>query len=157
MVRKELIVNEKIKELQTWLDENVIIPPEPKSILINQIKVDWREFSGSFCLTLDSVPMEERFKFRVEIDGKYRISPPFYHSPLGVPATYAQIELSDESNARIEGLLNDFFPKMKPLGLDKLSGEMIYGNTPIKDRVINIDEINAKMRNISEPDFKLSN
>ena len=150
-------MNERIKNLQKWLDENVIVPPEPKSILISQIEVNWDEFSGSFSLILDSVEMKERFKFRVEIDGKYRISPPFYHSPLGVPATYAQIELSDESNYRIESMLNDFFPKMKPLGLDKASGKMICGNTPIKERVINVEDVIVKMSVTSEKGFQLRN
>jgi hypothetical protein len=149
-------LNERIKNLQKWLDENVIVPPEPKSIIINQIEVNWEEFTGSFSLTLDSVQMKEKFGFCVEIDGKYRISPPFYHSPLGIPATYAQIELSDDSNSKIEKMLNDFFPKMKPLGLDKASGKMICGNTPIKERVMNVEDVKVKMRETSEKGFQLT-
>ncbi len=150
-------MSERIKNLQKWLDENVIVPPEPKLIIIDQIEVNWEEFTGSFSLTLDSVQMKEKFGFSVEIDGKYRISPPFYHSPLGVPATYAQIELSDDSYSRIESMLNDFFPKMKPLGLDKLSGTIIYGDTPIKERVINIEDVKEKMKKTAKEGFQLTN
>jgi len=53
-------LNERVKNLQKWLDENVIVPPEPKSILISQIEVNWDKFSGNFSSTLNSVQKKRR-------------------------------------------------------------------------------------------------
>jgi hypothetical protein len=92
----------------------------------------------------------------VEIDGRYQISPPLYVSPIGVPSSYPSIQLTDETNERIEKLVNDFFPRLKPLGIDMESGLMIDRNNPMIDRVIDIQDVTWVINEISTEGFKLS-
>lgn len=126
------------EKLQDWLGENVLSPSSPKVVTLSDFEFDSKNFKGSFVLTLDSNVMTERFRFGVQIDGRYEISPPFHISPLGVPASFPKIELTDETKERIEKLINEYFPKMKPLGIDKESGSMIDRNNPMIDRVIDV-------------------
>ena len=101
--------------------------------------------------------MKERFTFEVEIDGKFEISPPFYISPLGVPASYPKIELTEETTDSVTMIINDFFPKMKPLGLDGQTGRMIDRNTPINDRITERGDVDLKMNKFFSNGFKLTN
>lgn len=149
-------MSERLEKLHTFLRGNVVSPSTPKVIVLSQFEFDPNEFKGSFTLKLDSDVMKERFSFRVEIDGKYEITPPFHISPMGVPGSYPKIDLTEDTNERIEKLLNQFFPKIKPLGLDKSSGVMIDRDTSIKDRVIDTDDVIWKIKEISEDGFQLS-
>ena len=97
-------MNEKIEKLRNWLRGSVVSPSTPKVITLSNFEFDFNEFKGSFSLKLDSDVMKERFRFGIEIDGRYEISPPFHISPLGVPASYPAIELTEEMNERIEKL-----------------------------------------------------
>ncbi|QWD15653.1 hypothetical protein G6702_06770 [Polynucleobacter paneuropaeus] len=131
-------------------------PSTPKVITLVDFEFDWEEFKGSFSLKLDSDVMKERFDFRVEIDGKYEISPPFHISPMGVPGSYPKIELTEETTYRINKLINDFFPNLKPLGLDKSTGLMIDRNTSMNDRVVDVEEVISKMKEVWVGGFQLS-
>jgi 5'-deoxynucleotidase YfbR-like HD superfamily hydrolase len=91
----------------------------------------------------------------VEIDGRYQISPPLYVSPIGVPSSYTSIELTDETNELIEKLINDFFPKVKPLGIDKMTEKFISRDTPMVDRLIDKDCLDWFVDEIERDGFQL--
>jgi hypothetical protein len=149
-------VTDKFEKLHNFLRGNVISPSTPKLITLSDFKFDPKDMSGSFSLTLENVKFLSRFKFSVEIDGRYQISPPLYVSPIGVPSSYPSIQLTDETNERIEKLVNDFFPRLKPLGIDMESGLMIDRNNPMIDRVIDIQDVTWVINEISTEGFKLS-
>ena len=142
-------MTDKLENLHSFLRGNVLSPSTPQVITLSNFEFNFKYFKGSFKLKLDSDVMKERFHFGVQIDGRYEISPPFHISPLGVPGSFPKIELTDETNERIEKLINDFFPRLKPLGIDMESGLMI-------DRVIDIQDLTWVINEISTEGFKLS-
>jgi hypothetical protein len=148
-------MNARLEKLQKWLKDNVMSPSTPKVIILSDFEFNIKDFKGSFKLILDSDAVKERFCFGVEIDGRYEISPPFQISPLGVPSSFPKIELTDETNERIERLINDFFPRIKPLGIDKKSGLMIDRNSPMIDRIIDVQDVTLVINKIKSNGFKL--
>jgi len=89
------------------------------------------------------------------MNGQYEIYPPLFVSPMGVPASYPSIELTDETKIMIEELLNNFFPKVKPLGIDRETGEFITRNTPMVKRLIDIDSLESIKEEVMEEGFQL--
>ena len=148
-------MNEKIEKLRNWLRGHVVSPSTPKVVVLSNIDFDWKELSGSFNVTLDNLRLISGFKFSVDISGKYQISPPLYVSPMGVPASYPSIELTEETTNEITKLINDFFPKVKPLGIDKETGVFIDRNVPMSDRVVDREELNWVVDELSTEGFKM--
>ena len=148
-------MNEKIEKLRNWLRGHVVSPSTPKVVVLSNIDFDWKELSGSFNLTLDNLRLISGFRFSVDISGKYQISPPLYVSPMGVPASYPSIELTEETTNEITKLINDFFPKVKPLGIDKETGVFIDRNVPMSDRVVDREELNWVVDELSTEGFKM--
>ena len=148
-------MNEKIEKLRNWLRGHVVSPSTPKVVVLSNIDFDWKELSGSFNLTLDNLRLISGFRFSVDISGKYQISPPMYVSPMGVPASYPSIELTEETTNEITKLINDFFPKVKPLGIDKETGVFIDRNVPMSDRVVDREELNWVVDELSTEGFKM--
>ncbi len=148
-------MSHKSEQLQHWLKNNVISPATPKHIVLSNITFDKNELNGKFILTLDNERLTQFFRFSVDISGIYQIHPPMHISPLGVPGSYASIELTEETVSRIEKLINDFFPKIKPLGIDETSGELIDTKTDIKKRIISSNELNLVLNTLSDMNFQL--
>ena len=148
-------MNEKIEKLRNWLRGHVVSPSTPKVVVLSNIDFDWKELSGSFNVTLDNLRLISGFRFSVDISGKYQISPPMYVSPMGVPASYPSIELTEETTNEITKLINDFFPKVKPLGIDKETGVFIDRNVPMSDRVVDREELNWVVDELSTEGFKM--
>lgn len=148
-------MRERIEKLHNWLRGNVMSPSTPKYIALTDIEFNENEFNGSFNLTLDNDRFTPRFNLFVDMNGKYQISPPMHISPMGVPASYPSIELTDKTENAILKAINDFFPKIKPFGLDKSTGELIDVQTHIRQRVINEDELIWLLGKLSMDNFHL--
>jgi len=148
-------MTDRKEQLHNFLRGNVVSPSTPKVIVLSDFEFNFKDFKGSFKLKLDSDVMKERFRFGVQIDGRYEISPPFHISPLGVPTSFPKVELTDETNKKIEKLINDFFPKIKPLGIDKESGSMIDRNNPMIERVIDVQDVTWVINEILTKGFNL--
>jgi hypothetical protein len=149
-------MNAKLKELKKWLKDNVVSPPNAKEICLSDFEFNSQEMSGSFCLTLDGIKLSERFDFAVETDGKYGIYPPMFTSPLGVPASYPAIELAEETTDVVISMINEFFPKIRPFGLNNQTGKMIDRNTPTKDRIVDVEDAIWKINKSLETGFNLN-
>ena len=149
-------MNEKIKKLRNWLRGHVVSPSTPKFITLSNFEFDLKEFKGSFKLTLDNLKFISEFRFSVDISGRYEITPPLYVSPMRVPASYPSIELTDEASEGIKRLINEFFPKIKPLGLDKNTGKFIDRNTAILDRVVDAQHVSWVIDQVTSKDFELN-
>ena len=128
--------SEHVKKVHEWVETNKQRFPTPKSMVIDEIEFEWKHFSGSFLLKLDDTKIEERFSFSLGIDGKYGYCVPIFGSPLGAPASFAAVELSDETDMAITQALNNFFPKIVGFGLHPISREFINSSTPIGKRII---------------------
>ncbi|QWC95851.1 hypothetical protein G6733_03560 [Polynucleobacter paneuropaeus] len=149
-------MNEKIKKLRNWLRGYVVSPSTPKVVILSNFEFDLKEFKGSFRLTLDNLRFISGFSFSVDISGRYEIAPPLYVSPMGVPASYPSIELTDETNEAIAYLINEFFPKIKPLGLEKNTEKFIDRNTAMWDRVVDAQHVSWVINQITSKDFELN-
>lgn len=156
MDRENRKVNEKIEKLRNWLRGHVVSPSTPKVITLSDFEFDFKDFNGTFKVTLDNLRFISEFRFSIDVSGRYEISPPMFISPMGLPSSYPSIELTEETTDEITKLINDFFPKVKPFGIDKISGVMIDRNTSSKDRVADIEDVIWKMNKISDKKFELS-
>ena len=145
-------MNEK---LQKYLSENVISPPTPEIIILSNFKFDIREFKGSFKITLDNLSYISDFNFSADITGRYGIHVPLYISPLSVPASYPSIDLTADTEEGIENLINQNFPKLKPFGLNRETGEMIDRQTKLEVRIIDKNQVALIINKIKMKDFEL--
>lgn len=142
-------MNEK-KDLEDWLGANVQRHPEPKSVALSDFEVNWTDLSGSFTLTLDLLKVEPRIEFSLDSNGWMRFWMPMFHSPMGVPASYAMFELNDATYKAIEEALKDVFGRFRPLGLNKDINRLITGDTPTLDRLLPdnpVDLIKVRVQN----------
>ena len=155
MDRENRKVNEKIEKLRNWLRGNVVSPSTPKVITLSDFEFDFKDFNGTFKVTLDNLRFISGFRFSIDISGKSEISPPMFISPMGVPASYPSIELTEETTNEITKLINDFFPKVKPLGIDKETSVFIDRNVPMSDRVVDPKELNWVVDEVSSEGFEL--
>ena len=122
-----------------WLAENVESYKTPGQIDLQITDFDWKSFSGNCKLFFDGIELSDIFGIGLDISGKFGLKPPIFNSPLGAPASYAAIKLTETTYQAINAELNQFLPKMLPYGIDHLTGEMIDGSTPIMKRVIETD------------------
>jgi len=126
----------RIEEVQKWLKENVQSFSTPQKIIIDEIDFDWDDLSGGFSLQLDEIRVSERYSLSVGIDGRYEYGGPMYVSPLGAPASYRAISLTDETELAISNALNNFFPRMAAFGLHPITKEFINSSTPVRHRIV---------------------
>lgn len=131
------------RDLEGWLEANVLHHPEPKSVALSDFEINWTDLSGSFSLALDSLKVESRIKFSLDSNGWMRFWMPMFHSPMGVPASYAMFELTDATQKAIEEALKDVFGRFRPLGLNKDIDRLITGDTPTLDRLLPNNPMNS--------------
>ena len=136
-----------------WLDENVIVPPQPKTVSVSNIQFDWTSLSGKLSVSLDGVMLADQFRVSVEIDGRARVRPPMFHSPLGVPASYAAINLDDKTEASIQRLIENIFPKMRAFGWHKDISCMVDCWTAPAVRIIDLADFEKKKQEIERSDL----
>lgn len=128
-------VSDHVKEVFAWLDENVAVYETPSSLTLSGFQVNSARYEGSFLVQLDAAAITRRFSFHLSGNGKPAICPPMFTSPLGAPASYAAVELTDETYAGIHKLLESLLPAMRPLGLNRDIDQLIFHGTPLQDRV----------------------
>ena len=101
------------------------------------------------CLKLDDIRIEEKFNFSLSIDGMYHYCIPMFVSPLGAPASFGAVELSEETHTAITNALSQIFPRMAAFGLHPVSKEFINSSTLISDRTVDKAEIESVKQLIS--------
>lgn len=149
-------IQERHAQLRAWLRENVVVPKTPAEISVSDIEFDWNRMTGAFALALDGEKLEERFYLGIEITGRVRHYAPMFHSPLGVPASYAAVELDELTDAAIQRALDSIFPKVRAYGWHKDIDVIIDATTPFKDRIIDQDEFDAKRQAIESGHLRVS-
>lgn len=146
-----------IQAVQSWLDENVVVYATPKAIEISGFQLGPNTYRGSFQVALDGVNIPEQFSFGLGSNGKPELYIPMFHSPLGAPASYARVELGDETVLAIKNLLASVLPEMKSLGFNRNTGEMIFRTTHSdSDRIVNQAAYEECMGHISRHEFSAS-
>ncbi len=140
-------------QVSNWLDQNITSHSTPMAIALTDFDVDWDRMTGYFYLILDGVRIQDAFSLSLGQNGLMQHNPPLFCSPLGAPASYAAVDLTDETNAAIAKALKLIFPRLKPLGLDSESGRLIIGRTPLQDRIFNPLEFEEAKSTISNSAF----
>ncbi|MCM0028323.1 MAG: hypothetical protein NBV55_01340 [Polynucleobacter sp.] len=125
----------ELRDLNAWLDANVVHYPEPKNITLSHFEIDWDELRGNFALTLDSKAIEPKIRFSLGSNGFMEFWAPIFQSPLGVPASYAMFEITEATNKAIKEALKEAFGHFRPLGLNKDLNKLITGYTPTLERL----------------------
>lgn len=124
-----------MKEVARWLDGNVVVYPTPQAVKLSGFSVNWNEISGKFYVTLDETPIALPFGFSLEQSGWVNYHPPMFTSPLGAPASYYAVDLTDDTAKTLTKALRSIFPRLKPLGIDTASGAFIGQRTPVVERI----------------------
>ena len=127
--------NNRLKEVRAWLADNVVYIPEPKEVTLFDFEVDWSNWSGEFKIRFDDFVSEDSFGLGMEMTGVPKFYYPMFTSPLGVPASYAAIEITSNTHNAINEALKRTFPKLKPLGKNRDTGIQIMYNSPIEARL----------------------
>lgn len=124
-----------IEEVSRWVDENVVSYPTPRAVTLSEFEVDWEQMSGRFYVSLDGQRIEDPFRLSLAQNGWIQFHPPMFHSPLGAPASYRAVELTEDTAQSLTKALRSIFPRLKPMGLDKTTGAHIGQRTPIIERI----------------------
>ena len=125
----------RLKKVLAWLSDNVIDIPEPKEVTLFDFEVNWSNWSGKFKIRFDDFVSESSFGLGTEMTGVPKFYYPMFTSPLGVPASYAAIEITSNTHNAINEALKRTFPKLKPLGKNRDTGIQIMYNSPIEARL----------------------
>jgi hypothetical protein len=153
----ETLSEEERKHLEAvgaWLDENTVTVPEPNTVTLYDFKVDWSKWSGSFRIRFDDVLHEDRFQFSDDGTGKVRLSLPMFVSPLGAPASYPAVEISERTREAILQALGSTLPKITPHGRNRKTGIETTVSTPISERLTS-DEL-RKIKNVVNFKFSIT-
>ena len=130
---KDLLV-----EVQNWLAENVRVITHANEFTLYDFAYNPKNHSGKFSVSVDGEELEGRWRFWLgDGDGWPTVGPPMFTSPLGAPASYAAIELSDELYAAMRAKMREIFPRIAPFGRNRKTGvEFTMHNSTVEDRII---------------------
>jgi hypothetical protein len=131
-------LKDRLTEVQNWLSENVRVVTLANELTLCDFTYNPKSYSGRFSVSVDGEELEGRWSFWLYgADGWPTIGPPMFTSPLGTPASYAAIELSDELDAVLQSKMREIFPRIAPLGLNQKTGvEFTNLNSGVADRII---------------------
>lgn len=144
----------RLELVRVWLEDNVFCPPTPKEITIYDINFDWENLSGTFRLSLDNLSIAQPFDVSIDIAGQVKYVPPMFFSPLGAPASYAAVDLDSPTTAATERALKLIFPRIRGYGLYESLGLEIYGDSPLEDRIIDLERFETQRVLIRTPGFR---
>lgn len=150
-------IKQHLAEIRAWLDENVIVYDNVKSVTMHKFEIDWDKLNGLFFIIVDGQECDMAFRFSsLTATGKTKVCMPMFHSPLGAPASYAAIEISEKIIERMASTLTKAMPTIKPLGLDKVTGKILTFMNPSSERLPPAHEIQAAKDIISQPNFSIT-
>lgn len=140
---------EHMAEAKAWLDENVIKYPTPEKVTLSDFQLDWLKVTGTFVLEFDGTLIGDRFELSLGDNGRLKFSMPMFHSPLGVPVSYAVVEFTDDTRNAINDGLSLLIPKFAGFGRHPLSLEFIHQSTPLQERVLDPEGLEISKRLLS--------
>ena len=145
----EAYEEERFKRLQIWLKENVVVISEPQAVTLFDFEISWESWRGSFQVKFDDEIYADRLEFSIGITGYPHYTVPSFTSPLGVPASYAAMEMTASTRDAITRALKKTLPKFKPLGRNRETGLEITYQTPMSSR-ISVSAIEEAKQRITE-------
>ena len=143
-----------IQAVQAWLEKNVRVYPTTPRISLRQIQLDFNTLRGEALLFVVDAQPGEALTLRMGDDGWLTFTPPLFHSPLGAPATYGAIELTDKTKQAVAAAVQGLLPRLLPFGINPKTQEWVTASTPLRERIIDAAELNAALERITHPDFE---
>jgi len=143
-----------IQAVMEWLEKNVRVYPTPSRISIRQIRLDSNTLRGEALLFVGDALPGEALTLRMGDAGWLTFTPPLFHSPLGAPATYGAIELTDNTTQAVSVAIRGLLPRLLPFGINPKTQEWVTASTPLRERIINAAELNAALERITHPNFE---
>ena len=86
-----------VEQVMAWLEENVQVIPEPETVTLSEFSINWEDFSGDFSLSFDAVMYSRKIRYGLEASGKAIFYMPMFFFPLGAPASYRAIEITEKT------------------------------------------------------------
>lgn len=143
-----------VQAVEEWLTKNVRVYPTPSHITLRQIHLDRTKLKGKAELLLGDAETSEELALWMSETGWLTFSPPLFHSPLGAPATYGAIELTENTKQAITAAVQGLLPRLIPLGINPKTKEWVTMSTPLLERIADAHEFNAAFERITHPDFE---
>jgi hypothetical protein len=130
-----------------FLEENVRRPDTPREIRLHSFNLQSQNPpSWGFTLSLDGEDFEG-FSYTISgWSGKPVFFVPMFHSPLGAPCSYDAVELTPETESALNDIIERLFPKLRPVGEDPETGQVIDRFTSYKDRLSAPEEYERTMK-----------
>ncbi len=144
-----------INAVHKWVKENTRVYSTPSHITLHNIRLNRQTLNGTAELLVGDQATGETISLDVEITGWLKYYLPMFNSPLGAPASYSAIELTESTEQAISFAVRNLLPQLLPLGLHPTSSEWVTTSTPIEERIRDRDEFDTAFSRISEPGFKL--
>lgn len=135
------------QHVQEWLKDNVLVVPEPSEVTLHHFLVNWADWSGKFSVTFDNLMFKEPLTFGAGTNGYVGFSLPAFTSPLGAPASFAMLKITDETSQAIQTALRSMFPRLKPLGRNRETGIEITYSSPLEAR-ISAEDVRATKKRV---------
>ena len=102
-------LTDRLVEVENWLSENVSVITHANELTLCDFTYNPKNYSGKFSVSVDGEALEERWRFWLgDADGWPTVSPPMFTSPLGAPASYAAVKLSDDPLLFGPNLLDEY-------------------------------------------------
>jgi hypothetical protein len=149
-------IEKRVAEVHDWLAENVRVITQANELVLSDFTYD--DDRGKFSLSVDGEVLEDRWSFSLDnADGWVSVCPPIFGSPLGAPASFAAVELSDEIEAALGAKMREIFPRIAPLGLNRKTGvERTRFNSTVASRIIDLEGYRNTVSQIENGSLRLT-
>ena len=145
-----------VARVQAWLNANVRAYDTPRTLTLSQVSLDPATLGGSALLTFDSATSGEELTLGLEGDGWLNYGLPMFVSPLGAPASFAAIELSQVTQRVLQAAVRSLLPRLLPFGLHPQTKAWITQSTPGSLRTLEPAQFEAALERLARPGFALT-
>lgn len=153
----EKAIQEHCDQIDIWVEENRFVCENVRNITIFEFEMDWLGLYGRFFVKFDDkvCPMDFLVFLGESEDGGISIQAPMFHSPLGAPVSCSAIKIEDKVMTAIEEAINDVFPKLRPLEINKRTGKKNRKKS-LNNRILDKKAYMQFQKTISETGFQIN-
>jgi hypothetical protein len=154
MMQNDQSLDSHIRAVNEWLEANVRVYPEPTQIILRQIQMDPVTLKGSALLFLGNDDQSESLELQMAENGWLTFCIPLFHSPLGAPASYGAIKMTNDTEGAVSAAVRSLLPRLMPFGINPKTKKWITTSTPLQERILDKGELMAALDRIGQPDFE---
>lgn len=147
-------LEDHIQAVNEWLKENVRVYPTPSDITLRQFQLNPKTLDGRAFVLLGNDGAGEALSLWMSETGWLTYSLPLFQSPLGAPASYGAIKLSDDTRSAVDSAVRSLLPRLLPLGINPKTKEWVTRATPLAARITDAPAFMAALERIGQPEFE---